>query len=49
LSKTLIHLQLRHAKNFAPLVDRFGKALRNLMGMAGGRMRLWRYIRQLQP
>ena len=49
LPQTLIRRQLGRAKIWSRLVHRFGKALRNLMGIAGGRMRLSPYQRQAQP
>ncbi len=47
LSKTLIALQMRHRKNFGSFVLKWGKALRNLMGLAGGRTHIPRYFRLL--
>ena len=45
LSKTLVRLQLRQGKNLGRFVTKWGKALRNLMGMVGGRPNMSRYIR----
>ncbi|UPY38584.1 transposase [Sediminicoccus sp. KRV36] len=49
LSKTLVALQMRHRKNFGRFVLKWGKALRNLMGMAGGRPHMSRRIRLMMP
>jgi len=45
LSKTLIRLQLRQGKNLGRFVTKWGKALRNLMRMVGGRPNMPRYVR----
>lgn len=54
LSKTLVAFQLRQAKNdggrsFGRFVFKWGKALRNLMGMVGGRPNMPRIIRLMMP
>jgi len=49
LSKTLVALQLRQGKNLGRFVLKWGKALRNLMGMVGGRPNMPRIIRLMIP
>ncbi|UPY39070.1 transposase [Sediminicoccus sp. KRV36] len=44
-SKRLVALQMRHRENFGPFVQRWGRALRNLMGMVGGRAHIPRCLR----
>lgn len=45
LSKKLIAWQMAHLKNFGPFVREWGKTLRNLMGMVGGRPNMPRRLR----
>ena len=49
LSKTLVALQLRQGKNLPKFVLKHGKALRNLMGMVGGRAHIPRSLRLCMP
>jgi hypothetical protein len=49
LSKRLIAWQLRHSENFPRFVRTWGKTLRKLMGLAGGRMHIPRAIRLAMP
>lgn len=45
LSQSLFAWQLRHRANFGAFVLKWGKTLRNLMGMAGGRAHIPRSVR----
>ncbi|UPY38052.1 transposase [Sediminicoccus sp. KRV36] len=45
LSKRLVALQMRHRENFGRFVLQWGRALRNLMGMVGGRAHIPRSLR----
>ena len=45
LSKTLVQWQLAHRENFGAFVLQWGKTLRNLMGMVGGRPNIPRSVR----
>lgn len=49
LSKTLVALQLRQGKNLPRFVLKHGKALRNLMGMVGGRAHFPRGLKICLP
>ena len=49
LSETLFQWQSRHFGNFAPFVRRWGRTLRNLLTLAGGRARIPRSVRLVQP
>ncbi|UPY35264.1 transposase [Sediminicoccus sp. KRV36] len=49
LSKRLVALQMRHRENFGRFVLRWGRPLRNLMGMVGGRAHIPRYLRLCMP
>lgn len=49
LSETLVALQLRQGDNLGRFVLKWGKSLRNLMGMAGGRPSIPRSVRLAMP
>lgn len=43
--QSLIAWQMRHNENFGRFVLEWGKTLRNLMGLAGGRAQIRRSVR----
>lgn len=49
LSKSLVAWQTRNRENFRPFLRQWGKTLRNLMGLAGGRAHISRYLRLCMP
>ena len=49
LSKSLVAWQMRHRENFGRFVREWGKTLRNLMGLAGGRAQIPRSLRLAMP